>query len=294
MTTFFVGGAQRSGTTLLQGLLCSSEKTNPLIYECFLLHHIVHAYSRGRKNFDEFGPAYFNDIAAFQAFYARVVSDFLEQTRARYAPAEHLVFKETNLTRDFHELFDLVPNAKYIISVRDPRDVVASLIGVAEKLPDGNVNKWFVERDMKRLAGYYKGFYRAVLVAPHPAFRQNLLFVKHENLVANPQQEVARISEFTGLPIDLDGGTAPWKRNEWNFDELSRWKITGWRSDLWGKEISDSNVGKFRDKLTEDELAILDEELRDVYQVFGYSETGAAGPSSAFAAPNQPTPAVQI
>ncbi|NKB49490.1 MAG: hypothetical protein GKS02_09010 [Alphaproteobacteria bacterium] len=294
MTTFFVGGAQRSGTTLLQGLLCSSEKTNPLIYECFLLQHIVDAYRRGRNNFAEFGPAYFTDIPAFQSFYRRVVADYLDQTRARYAPAEHLVLKETNLTRVFHDVYDLVPNAKYIISVRDPRDVIASLIEVAEKLPKPNTNRWFAERNMKRLAGYYKGFYRSVLVAPDANFRKNLLFVKHEALVTNPAREVARISEFTDFPLAPEDGTAAWKRNEWDFDDMERFKITGWRSELWGKEMSTKNIGKFRGKLTAEELAILDEELADVYIIFGYGDDDVSASTATFAAPHQVTPTVQL
>lgn len=294
MTTFFVGGAQRSGTTLLQGLLCSSEKTNPLIYECFLLQHIVDAYRRGRYNFDEFGPAYFNDIPAFQSFYSRVVGDYLDQTRARYAPAEHLVLKETNLTRVFHDVFDLVRDAKYIISVRDPRDVITSLIEVAEKLPKPNANKWFAERDMKRLAGYYKGFYRSVLVAPDPTFRKNLLFVKHERLVSNAEAEIARIADFTGFPLSPEDGEAAWKRNEWDFDGMERFKITGWRSELWGKQMSTKNIGKFRGKLTDEELAILAEELSDVYHIFGYGDDDPAQATATFAAPHQASPTAQL
>lgn len=282
MTTFFVGGAQRSGTTLLQGLLCSGETTNPLIFECFLLEHLIQAYRKGRYNFDEIGYPYFNDVAAFQGFYARAVGDFLEQTRARYAPAEHLVLKETNLTRVFHDLFELVSDAKYIVSVRDPRDVIASLIAVGEKLPDGNANKWFAERDMKRLANYYKGFYRAVLAAPHPEFRNNLLFVKYEDLATNPQQQVARLSEFTGIPFDFADGDGPWRRNQWDFDERPQWNSESWRSELWGKDVSDSNIGKFREILTDAEIAALERECADIFHIFGYGtpEVSEATPAA--------------
>lgn len=278
MTTFFVGGAQRSGTTLLQGLLCSGETTNPLIFECFVLEHLVQAYRKGRYNFDEIGAPYFGDLSAFQSYYARAIGDFLEQTRARFSPAEHLVLKETNLTRGFHDLYDLVPDAKFIVSVRDPRDVIASLITVGEKLPDGNANKWFAERDMKRLANYYKGFYRSVLAVQHPEFRSNLLFVKYEDLATNPQQQVARLTAFTSLPINFAGGDDPWKRNQWNFDEHSQWNSESWRSELWGKEMSDSNIGKFRGKLTDAEIAALESECADVFHIFGYGNSDEALP----------------
>lgn len=278
MTTFFVGGAQRSGTTLLQGLLCSGETTNPLIRECFALEHLIGVYRRGRYNFEEIGAAYFTDVDAFKRFYARAIGDFLEQTRARYAPAEHLVLKETLLTRAFHDLFDLVPDAKFVVSVRDPRDVVASLIRVGEKLPEGNANRWFAERDMVRLAQYYRSFYKAVLAAPHPVFREHLLFVKYEDLVANPDRELDRLVEFTGLKIDLSDELGPWQRNQWDFDQLAQSEIGGWKSELWGKEVSAKNIGKFRETLTDAEIATLENECADVFHIFGYQKSDGTAP----------------
>lgn len=294
MAYFFVGGARRGGTTLLQGLLCSGPATNPLIYECFLLQHIVEAYRNGRYKFDEFGPPHFADLEAFQSFYRRVVGDFLEQTRSLYAPAEHLVLKETNISRYFHDIFDLVPDARYVVVARDPRDVVASLIEVGEKLPKQNQNAWYAGRDMKRLADYYKGFYRTPLVAPDPAFRRNLLFVRYEDLVRDPSSQIERLSQFTGFPIPTSAGQTPWQRNQWKFDEMSRWQIEGWRSELWGKDVSDSNIGKYKMKLTAEELAALDGELAEVYRLFGYTASGELAPSPLFAAAGTPPPRAQI
>jgi len=214
MTTYFVGGAQRSGTTLLQGLLCSGETTNPLIYECFLFEHLVNSYARGKRDFEHRGKPYFGDLASYRAYYARAAGEFLEQTRARYAPAKHLVLKETTLTREFPDVFELLPDTKFVVSVRDPRDVVASLIKVGERMRDGGQDNWYVGRDMKRFARDYKSFYQRALKEQDPAFRDNLLFIKYENLVARPDTERAKIVEFTGLdlPGPRDGA---WARNEW-------------------------------------------------------------------------------
>ena len=41
MTYFFIGGCPRSGTTLLQNIICSNTKVNPLIGEVGYLYHLV-------------------------------------------------------------------------------------------------------------------------------------------------------------------------------------------------------------------------------------------------------------
>ncbi len=53
MSVFFVGGINRSGTTLFQSILCSDSDTNPLIHEASYLRSIVDAYISGQQKFDE-------------------------------------------------------------------------------------------------------------------------------------------------------------------------------------------------------------------------------------------------
>lgn len=44
MTTFFIGGCMRTGTTLLSSILCSDATTNPVIGEVQYLTHMMHHY----------------------------------------------------------------------------------------------------------------------------------------------------------------------------------------------------------------------------------------------------------
>lgn len=278
MTTYFVGGAQRSGTTLLQGLLCSGETTNPLIYECFLFEYLINSYVRGKRNFEHHGKPYFGDLQSYRAYYARSAGDFLEQTRARYAPAQHLVLKETTLTREFPDIFELLPDTKFIVSVRDPRDVVASLIKVGERMRDGGKDNWYLNRDMKQFARDYKSFYQRALKEKDPAFRKNLLFVKYENLVNQPEAELAKILDFTGLELPrLQDGV--WQRNDWDFKGMESWEPhRPWSSELWGKAVSKARIGSYREVLTDAEIAALEAECADVFHIFGYGKSDETAP----------------
>lgn len=273
MTTYFVGGAQRSGTTLLQGLLCSGKTTNPLIDESFLFEYLINSYVRGKRNFEHHGKPYFGDLESYQAYYARAAADFLEQTRARYAPAKHLVLKETTLTREFPDVFELLPDTIFVVCVRDPRDVVASLIKVGERMRDGGKDNWYLKRDMKQFARDYKSFYLRALKEQDPAFRTNLLFVKYEDLVRQPDRELAKIVEFTGLDLPRLHDAAIWQRNELDFKGTESWEPSRpWSSELWGKAISQARIGSYRDVLTDTEIATLEAECADVFHVFGYNK----------------------
>ena len=79
MSVFLIGGINRSGTTLLQSILCSDSTTNPLIHEASYLRGIVDAYRLGQKKFDEHGKYYFTNEDEMLNFTARWVKEFMEQ-----------------------------------------------------------------------------------------------------------------------------------------------------------------------------------------------------------------------
>lgn len=286
MTYFFVGGAQRSGTTLLQGILCADEATNPLIYEAFLFRFVVDAYRNGKQFFDLRGKDYFTDFEAYRSFHGRTVADFLEQTRNRYAPAAHLVLKEPYLAMRFPEIHELVPEAKLLLIVRDPRDVAASLVEVGEKMKSQGRANEFTTRDMAEIAKHYKSFYRPAMRIQTPAFRDNLRVVKYENLVLDTVAEIERLRRFTGLELrDLDTGGL-WKDSKWDFDKMAEWDLhRPWASDLWGKGMSAQRVGRYKTVLQDDEIQALEEACTDVFHLFGYKKTGEEEESAAIVAP---------
>ncbi len=271
MTYFFVGGCQRTGTTLLQSVVCSDETTNPLIYESFLLLHLVEAYAKGKLHYEVRGKDYFADPQAYRLFHRQWVTAFLESTRNRYAPAANLVLKEINLTKLFPLLHELIPEAKFLLIVRDPRDTIASLIKVGERMGAEGRQNLFAGRDMSRLAEYYKSFYRPCLKVQDPKFRKNLMVVKYENLVGDTETELERIRRFTGLELKDFKANQAWTRSQVDFEELKAWDLhRPWDSDLWGKKLSPKRVGSYKQVLTDEEARAVAQECADVFHVFAY------------------------
>ena len=68
MTTIFIGGAPRSGTTLAQSILCSDATTNPMLGEPFYFRKIVFAYKQTRQDFAKRGAGFFGDPARLARF----------------------------------------------------------------------------------------------------------------------------------------------------------------------------------------------------------------------------------
>jgi len=130
----FVAGGPRSGTTLLQGLLCSSPDTNPLIGEATDLALLVNAYCRSRELFQGEQRDYFDDLTDLQRFYASIVTAWLAKTAQRFGQPATLVLKSPAFTPVLPDLLELLPQAIAIVAVRDVRDTVASLLKIGHKL----------------------------------------------------------------------------------------------------------------------------------------------------------------
>jgi len=274
MANFFIGGMNRSGTTLLQSILCSDSSTNPLIHEASYLRNIVEAYAFGIQKFDEHNKYYFSSVNDMRGFTAKWAGEFLNKTRNRYPNAKNLVLKHPPLTARFPDLYELLSaineDSKFLIILRDPRDVVASLVKVGETLRSNNESEGnTLPRDMATLANYYMQCYMPALSSQNDDYRKSLMLVKYEDLVNNPQSTINQLREWSGLElVDFDEGDN-WKNDNINYDSLKENK-NAWLSDLWGKKLSNSRVGSYKKILKPEEIKLLEKVCAGPLQSFGY------------------------
>lgn len=274
MSCFFVGGSNRSGTTLMQAILCSDRTTNPLIHEASYLRSIVNAYVSGCQQFEEHNKYYFSSIEDLRTFTARWAQEFLIRVRSRYPKAEHLVLKHPPLTRHFPALNELLlaagENPLYFIIIRDPRDVAASLIRVGERLrKQGNPEGATLPRDMARIGNYYMMSYSPALISHDDAYLRRVTVIRYEDLVTKPAPVIRRIRQASGLALEDFDATSDWRFNEMDMDGL-RNANNAWLSTLWGKGLSNTRIGVYRDSLTPDEIRIIENVCEGPMRTFGY------------------------
>lgn len=113
-------------------------------------------------------------------------------------------------------ILDLLPDARVLHVVRDPRDTALSIW--RQDFPAGNA--W--ANDLLDIAAYVNG-YRRLMAAYGETCGAAMLEVNYEQLVADPRPVMAGVLDFVGLPWD-DACLDP-TGNERRVDTLSRWQV---------------------------------------------------------------------
>jgi Sulfotransferase family len=274
MTCFFIGGAPRSGGTLLASILCSDRTTNPTLREAHYLREMVQAYRQGKQLFNTLeGGHYFTDFEDLRQFSSSWVQALLDKLAARYAPATHLVIKSFLMSVMFPAVFELLPEARFLVSVRDPRDIACSQIEVGEKQHQQGQNVRF-PRDVTRLSRENRHYYLPSMTFQHPRFRNQVLFVRYEDLVQQPDTQIDRIRAFTGLALEDYNPAEFWAGGGRDF-RSDRKSGDPYINELYGKGVSTSRVGRYREKLTPGEIRVIETECAPIFSAFGYKQDQA-------------------
>lgn len=276
MSYIFVGGSQRSGTTLLTECLCSGSETNPYIGESGSLRALLQVHTMMEQRFEDESKLHFGSRPAMDEYFGSCLRLFLSHTLATNKPAESLVLKEPHLTMYFPLLARLLPAAKFVMSVRDPRDVVTSMLRVGEKLKDQGKSHLFNSGNIPQIARSVQKFYAPVinLANSDSKFKAAVCWVKYEDLVAAPEQEIAKLRQFTGLKLEgFDPDDHSMRTHEGHVASRAEdQRITPWISGLMKeKGVRASSVGRYRDKLSKKQIGEIEQTLKKFMNIFGYA-----------------------
>ncbi|MEX2200132.1 MAG: sulfotransferase [Dongiaceae bacterium] len=269
----FVGGAMRSGTTLAARLLTSSGETNPLLAESQYLGAQLDLAAQWHGQFDLFLADYFEDAAAFDAFSRESCTRFLAVVRARYPRARKLALKHPETTRHFRRLAEWFPDARFVITVRDPRDTIASMVAVGERLAAKGERGSLAAfgRDMAKFCDVFRGYY-ADTFRDMGLFEGRMLILRYEDLVANHNDVIGELARFADLRIDPArlGDAAFWeKQSNWSRQRGSDYAGAFWSPD-WIGAMTEAPVGRYRERLRAAEIAEIERRCADFAKLFRY------------------------
>ncbi len=262
---FFLLGHDRSGTTMLRLILDRGDVAIPP-ESMFLLDVqpgqaaedvLRTAWSHPRVRLwglEGDPPTVPNGLNDAEAFRFAVSAPFVA-----YAGAEGKTRwgdKTPAYIAHVDRLASIWPDARFVVLVRDGRDVAQSLMGV----PFGPNNAWAAARSWatairngRDAAGRYPG---------------RVLEVRYEDLVANPEVEVQAICDFLAL------GYSP---EMLAIEKTDRSKVVedqaGWFTNVWSG-ITTAAVGKWRTDLTPREVETFESVAGDELRALGYATNG--------------------
>lgn len=236
-------GAPRSGTTLVGGLLTNSNVAMPMLPECTIITQLIDHYNKTVKYSDIHRfSAYCLDEKNLQKTYQKAINDLILNACSHFKNKDEncLVLKDPELTL----LPDLIAtffgeDAISVCVVRDPRDVISSMIKVMRK-KQSTINKKLNNKWLKNVLDKFNNFSEAdeminyifnyYYIAHTSELYNNkkLLMVQYEKIINGEEDEFSKIEKVIGYEI----GRESFGKVYFDFD-----KTDATYSQNYGKEI---------------------------------------------------------
>jgi hypothetical protein len=260
----FVAGAPRTGTTLLHALICTSPDVNDYIAECSYFSALLNPYIAALDTFDVHTKFYFDSKHALRDFHASILEIALKKIWTRTFEPKILALKDPVLTDNLHVLADLIPDARFAVTVRDPRDATLSVVMGLRRM---NSNSTDTER-LRVACDQYNRMYGAVL-ANKATFGDRLIFVEYNSLVRGGELE-----KLSALGISSIRPDELWVSR--TTDLRGSGVDDPWWSPLYGKDMSTAAIGRYAGSLGRDQVDLIRGACADTAARLGMSLDWAA------------------
>lgn len=254
----FVCGAPRSGTTLLLSLVCTSPSANPFSAECDYFTSFVHPYIVGRNRFDLHTNCYFASQEDFERYHGDIMRRVLSDMWSFLGQPKKLILKDPGMTRYANIILRLLPESKIVVSVRDPKDVVASRVSIEMRRLGVDDPAAIPVDFVDAICREYVAVHEYVVSLSMPDL-ERIHIVRYEQLVGG--EGGAALERFIGVD-DLDPELL-WQRSV----AMGERKIhSEWVSPLYGRKMTSESVGRYRNVLDEGKVSRVEESCAPTYR----------------------------
>lgn len=261
LSPIFIVGIPRSGTTLLSNMLnvldgfFFPDETHFFIQKTRYERHSN--YFRKKVTFGEF---YFSKRRAYNKKLS-IPKDLINQFNLLSSYKEKFEFiltlkgakngvlcEKTPIHMDcIEEIKSIYPEARFILIIRDPRDVFSSLLKV----------EWNFMFPYRKRIELFKKLIRI-------SHLENVSTIKYEDLISNPSQELIRLCDFLKINFDKKMYTDFNNHKYSNFDlKHEPWKANN------TKQLDTSNLYKWK-KNNNKLCKYVSEKLKNEIDYFGY------------------------
>lgn len=211
-----ITGAPRSGTTLLSGLLTGNENCVPNIPECTVITQVIKHYHDILNYTDkERFSIYIKSKDVLNSAYKSHINSLMEivLSNFQHEHMSHIVLKDPELCPYLDLLDDFFDVIKLVVIVRDPRNVIASMIKVGESKGEVN-NDSDLDLYISDLINLIYNYY--YLVHESEKFKNGDGFtLRYEDVIDDFSLIKAKLEKYVGY--DLSGKA--FERNAFCFDK---------------------------------------------------------------------------
>jgi hypothetical protein len=247
MKHFFILGCPRSGTTMLQqalnrhsGIVVPPETK---YFSAFLGHPRKYQLRRLQRINEDLhinvSPPEHTIRAPLQArgFFNRIADAYL--TRLGRHNITFFGEKTPQHSGYVPQIRRVFPDAKFLWIYRDGRDVALSMRKV----------EWMNRNIAVNFLVWLFHYHRQMHIAKDKAL--DILFIKYEDLVSQPRQELSRVTDFLRVPFEPQ---VAWGNG--NREGILEWEYA-WKSQAL-KPITTERIGNWQKELSDQEITLLE------------------------------------
>ncbi|MEN8240362.1 MAG: sulfotransferase [Chloroflexota bacterium] len=263
----FVGGCDRSGTTLLGAILGSHQQVVCVPEAQFVLDGYL-SLGKERKGADLTSQEILQKIKEHPRFqlwniqlrefpkseapYSEMINFIIGEYADQTGETENLLWIDhvpANI-KHVRKLLEIFPKAKFVHLVRDGRAVASSLLSVS-----------WGPRTIDRAANFWVNNLAYGLAAEKLLNEREIIQIRYEDLLSDPEREIKRLCEFLGLQFEAkmlqaSGLTLPMYSQK--------------DHKLVGRAIDSSRISAWEHKLSSRQIHVFESLTGDMLEYLGY------------------------
>ncbi len=288
MDKVFILGNPRSGTSLFRLMLNSHSMINATP-ECGFLHWWYKKYADWdcscvtSNRLDE----YISDLASSKRIedwkmdYTLLKEKIIQEKPENYAKLGELVYtfygeqkgKKAKVIADknnyyinhFNDLNEIWPDAKYILVVRDGRDVACSYLNM-ETLVTNSPYKPKLSTDIKTIAKEWLTNNQNILSFSESLINSQFMVIRYEDFVTDSALYLTKVCHFLGLNFEPEMLNYFIKNAKEQDEPLSS---LDWKKKTLEKPDKE-NIGKYKMELEKESIVEFNAIATDLLQKFNY------------------------
>ena len=288
MDKVFILGNPRSGTSLFRLMLNSHSMINATP-ECGFLHWWYEKYADWDSScvtsnrLDE----YISDLESSKRIedwkmdYAQLKEKIVQENPDNYAKLGEIVYvfygeqkgKKAKVIADknnyyinhFNDLNEIWPDAKYILVIRDGRDVACSYLNI-ETLVTNSPYKPKLSTDIKTIAKEWLTNNQNVLSFSESLNNNQFMVIRYEDFVKDSELYLTKVCNFLGLNFESNMLNYYIKNAKEQDEPLSS---LDWKKKTLEKPDKD-NIGKYKMELEKQSIEEFNTTATDLLQKFNY------------------------